>query len=372
MIFFKYNFFQLFILIFSQYTFCQDIQKPKTYLEYGLNAYYGALLKHRPDQETIYFPGAFGFEANIQKYTDGRNNWERFYNFPKVGCAVMYFNYKMPNELGKAFSVVPYMDFTLSKTGKRKFRIKTGFGAVYSTKTHELLTNEENSAISSKVSIAVTLDFQYDFRISDHFSMNANVGFRHYSNGRLKAPNNGINYLIGGMGVKYIPHPIPNENFYLGYPNRSFDKKVYFNVMGATAWRHVRPLEDGHHNTYIFSVYVSKMVGPISNLLLGIDGFKYHTESMRQEYLNRMIAPEANNLDGKRAGFTVGHELMFGKLAFVTQIGIYFYLPVQFDLPYYQRVGFRYYMFKNAFLNTTLKAYTSKADMLEFGLGFKI
>ncbi|WP_020530595.1 acyloxyacyl hydrolase [Flexithrix dorotheae] len=370
--FFKYTFFQVFILIFSQYTCAQDLKKSKTYLEYGLNGYYGALFKHRLDQEKIYFPGAFGVEANIQKFTDGRNNWERFYNYPKVGCAVMYFNYNMPDELGKAYSLIPYMDFTLSKKGKRRFRIKSGFGAVYSTKTHELITNEENSAISSKVSIAVTLDFQYDFKISDHFSINANAGFRHYSNGRLRAPNNGINYLIVGLGARYTPQPIPKENFYLGPPDKTYENKLYFNVMGATAWRHVRPLENGHHNAYIISVYASKMVGPLSNLVLGIDGFKYHTESMRQEYLNRMTSPEENNLDGRQAGITFGHELLFGKLAFVTQIGIYFYLPVKFDLPYYQRVGFRYYLCKNAFLNTTLKAYTSKADMLEFGLGFRL
>ena len=45
----------------------------------------------------------------------------------------------------------------------------------------------------------------------------------------------------------------------------------------------------------------------------------------------------------KKAGAYVGHELLFGRLAFVSHLGFYLYNPYKSNKFYYERLGLKYH-----------------------------
>lgn len=73
-----------------------------------------------------------------------------------------------------------------------------------------------------------------------------------------------------------------------------------------------------------------------------------------------------------RPGFHVGHQLEFGHLSFINQMGVYLYAKDKSDGPVYLRTALRYKLSNKAIVNLALKTHWAKADFVEFGLGYKL
>lgn len=319
------------------------------------------------------FTNLYGFEFYANKMTNGKKNWEHLFNYPQIGVAFTYFNYGVPNELGSAYSLTSYIDVTPNNKKRNKLRLNIGTGFVYSTKRFHSITNPENSAVSSRISYVVRGTIHYEVPLNDQYFLNANLAFRHYSNGKLNMPNNGMNFPVVGLGLRFIPKP---EKIHYFSPDSlySFDRNVHINLMVSTSWREVLK-EDFKHKSYSLSLYLSKQVSKYNTLLIGIDGFYYDNESVRRAtsvYVSQNPDENINNeLDGRQVALTVGSELLFGNLALILQGGIYIYKPQPYYSNWYQRYGFKYKVTDQIFTQVTLKAHSRTADMMEFGIGYK-
>lgn len=104
------------------------------------------------------------------------------------------------------------------------------------------------------------------------YFINFNAAFRHYCNGKLNLPNNGMNFPVFGVGIKFVPRPKPIH--FTPDSSRSYDRRIKFNAMSAIAWREVLQ-EDIKHRAFSASLYVSKQITKFNTVLLGIDGFYY-------------------------------------------------------------------------------------------------
>jgi 4-amino-4-deoxy-L-arabinose transferase-like glycosyltransferase len=78
------------------------------------------------------------------------------------------------------------------------------------------------------------------------------------------------------------------------------------------------------------------------------------------------------NVDYKRIGLFVGHELFINKLSIETQIGYYVYKPFNYEIDIYQRVGAKYYIYKNIFTGVSLKTHGGRAEAIEATLGIRL
>jgi hypothetical protein len=76
-----------------------------------------------------------------------------------------------------------------------------------------------------------------------------------------------------------------------------------------------------------------------------------------------------NSLD---IGVHIGHELLLGRLHFVTELGIYAYSPGLFKGISYQRLGFKYSFHPQWNASVVLKTHFSRADLFEWGIGYTI
>ena len=75
--------------------------------------------------------------------------------------------------------------------------------------------------------------------------------------------------------------------------------------------------------------------------------------------------------DYKAVGVMVGHELLLGKLALVTQLGFYVYRPYSPNERIYSKVGLKYYFSENIFGSFILKTHYAVAEVMEYGIGYR-
>jgi hypothetical protein len=314
-----------------------------------------------------------GIEFYTNKITNGSKPWHKFYNYPQWGVAASYFDYGVPHELGKVGTLTTYLDFTRGKK-KNKWRMNIGTGIVYSTAKFDSATNKENTAISSTISYVMRATIHKEFQLNDRYFFNVNLAFRHYSNGKLNMPNNGMNYPIIGIGIRFSPKPQTIANVDSETP--IIDKKIHFNVRSSMSWREVWQ-EDIKHKAYTLSLYASKQISKYNRFLLGVDGFKYDQKSV--DNANTVYHQQANlseekilNNDTHQFALTFGTELLISKVSVIIQGGYYVYRPQAFYSSWYQRYGVKYNITKNMFTQVSLKAHSRTADLMEFGLGLSI
>jgi len=114
---------------------------------------------------------------------------------------------------------------------------------------------------------------------------------------------------------------------------------------------------------------VGRRLNRKSNLMLGLEGFQ--DQSLRVE--QRDTAQAGSRLpDIKKAGVYLGHELLFGRLAFVSHLGFYIYNPYKSNPFYYERLGLKYHFTKRVFGDVDLKVHRAAADALELRVGVKL
>ncbi|HNP19260.1 MAG TPA: acyloxyacyl hydrolase [Fulvivirga sp.] len=363
----------LFLLLFI--SFYSNGQPDKASWSVGANPYYGGVLRYKPTMKKLEFTNLHGIEIYANKIASGEKAWHKLYNYPQWGLAAAYFNYGVPKELGYVYSLTTYLDFTPSKK-RNKWRYNIGTGIVYSSARFDTLSNPENTAISSKISYVLRGTIHREFKLNENYYFNINLAFRHYSNGRLNMPNNGMNYPIVGMGIRYVFNPKPivaidNENV-----ERPINKKIHFALRGSMSWREVWQ-EDVKHKAYSVSIYGSRQVSKYNNLLVGLDAFKYDQASVDRQYVvyrdqNNIILDHVPDDDTRQLAFTVGTQLLISKVSVIVQGGFYIYRPQEYYATWYQRYGVAYNFTNNIFAQVSLKAHSRTADMVEFGVGLSI
>ena len=335
---------------------------------FGANAYYGAIFQYRKGTPLLNFTNPYGIELYGSLQTTGKREWERMYKHPKIGFSASYYNYGVPDELGEAFSLTSYFDNYITKGRKNALRLNLGTGFVYHTKYYKPETNELNSAIGSKICFSLRGTLYYEIPLQEKLFLNLNLAFRHFSNGGLNKPNNGMNFPLIGLGVRYQPQPVQIAQ-HEGTQKSAIDKRIRYNLKLATGRKEVL-LVDEKHPVYSIVFYASKKLTRFSGVMVGADG-RWDT-SLRNEFISDHLTPPEGTLDPKMAGITVGHELYIGDVSFIIQLGHYIYKPYDIFPAVYQRYGLQYYVTKNLSVSGMLVAHTRTADHAEFGIGIHL
>ncbi|GAB3537854.1 hypothetical protein GCM10027443_31620 [Pontibacter brevis] len=326
------------------------------------------MFRYRSGLPALNFTHPFGVEVYANRHTTGKREWERRYRYPHIGYALSYYNYGVPDELGEAISLTTYLDNVILEGPKGSLRFNLGTGLVYATRYYTPGENELNKAIGSPVAFSLRGTVRYEFPLSTYTFLNLNLAFRHFSNGGLNKPNNGMNFPLLGAGLRYQPgHVQVIER--ADTAAAIVDKRVRLNVRFAAGVKEVLRI-DKKHPVYTVSAYVSKRVSSTSSILLGADAL--HDAALRNEFINISQPPPNEELDPRMAGLTIGHELHLHRLSFVSQIGRYVYQPYRLFPSYYQRYGLQYAVTRNLSVSAMLMVHTRTANVIEWGIGVRL
>lgn len=356
----------IFLFFITSFLFSQE--KSNYYIDAQI--FRGNIYKHSEDVEHLITGHPEGFLVSLNKKTTGLNEWESTYNYPDYGISIHGMDYKNP-VLGKNIAIGLHYNFYFLKR-KLLFRISQGIG--FNTNPYNRETNNKNIAFGTTI-----LDNNYFLFQYQHQNIYKNIGFQagfmlnHFSNGRFKAPNSGINTVVFMAGLNY------NFNQPIKYIKTDsilpFSKKIKYNFALRTGVSEGPVNNLGQKTFYHIGLYADKRINRKSALQLGADVFfsRYLTNYI--EFLSVAFPnkpPVDPKTDYKRIGVFVGHELFINKISLETQIGFYAYKPFKYEIGFYERLGLKYYLTNKLFTGVGIKAHAARAEAIEFTLGVRL
>ncbi|RYE90834.1 MAG: hypothetical protein EOO37_01940 [Cytophagaceae bacterium] len=309
-----------------------------------------------------------GFELNAQRQTTGRAAWHGWYKYPKVGLALVYYDYHNPI-LDRSYAATVYISKPFLRTRRQDLSLRLGTGLAWFTNPFDLQTNRKNTIVSSALNATLQLRLEYDYALSEHLGLLVGVALNHYSNGATTKPNFGVNLPSVVLGFNYHQQrPAPTVAFLA--PDPADVGHNFWLLSGSAGYKQVAVGDDHKYLVNSVTAAIGRRVNRKSNLLLGVEGFYDRSLLAAQKDTARN---QDNLTDVKKAGVFLGHELLFGRLAFVSHLGFYVYNPYKSTNGfYYERLGLRYQFTDVLFGAIDLKIHKGTADVIEFKVGAKL
>jgi len=251
------------------------------------------------------------------------------------------------------------MGFPLFKNKFSLFEFRLGAGLGVFSNRFNLETNLKNSAISSRINSAVNFLFQYSVNITNRSELLAGFSLTHWSNAAFEIPNAGINVFGANLGVNIdIGKRVPIN--YQSFP--IVEKNWHFMSWIGIYLKETNPVDRGKYVAGTLGFDALKRFSRKSSFGAGLNLMYDRTLNVRDPNLNTPF----------RVGITLCYELHAGRISFPIQQGFYVYDAFGKDAIIYQRIGVKYRVRKNLFVNFTLKTHYAVADYAELGFGYLI
>lgn len=343
-----------------------------TYIE--ASVFRGNIYKHTDDISHLITGHPEGVLISLNQRTYGKKEWEHAYNYPDYGMSFQYQDLKN-TYLGEAYALALHYNFYFLKRNL-VFRISQGIGVT--TNPYDRETNHKNNAFGSRLMSSNLFLLQYKKEnIIDRVGIQAGIVFTHFSNGRVKSPNSGINTYALNLGVNYnldnIKPLLPDST--TDSVVKSYRENIKLNVAFRGGVSESSVVGMGQKPFYHFGMYADKRLGRKSAIQLGADLFlsQYLKEYIRFSSVAFPNKPYLDpDTDYKRIGVFVGHELFINRLSIETQFGYYVYKPFKYEIDVYQRVGLKYYLGTKIFTGIGLKTHGARAEAIEGTIGMRI
>ncbi|RZK31664.1 MAG: hypothetical protein EOO63_03585, partial [Hymenobacter sp.] len=263
-----------------------------------------------------------GFELNMQRQTTGAAAWHGWYKYPKVGLALVYYDYHNPI-LGQSYAATVYISKPFLRTRRQDLSFRLGTGLAWFTNPFDLQTNRKNTIVSSALNATLQLRLEYDYALSQHLGLLLGVALNHYSNGATTKPNFGVNLPSVVLGLNYHQQrPAPTVAYLAPEP-----AEVGHNFLLVSGSLGYKQIAVGDYTKYLVgsaTVAAGRRVNRKSNLLVGLEGFD------DSSLLAAQIAargPQIRWLSSHRPSCFGCGRCLFGRLAFVSHLGFYVYSP---------------------------------------------
>nr|WP_262903329.1 acyloxyacyl hydrolase [Hymenobacter psoromatis] len=341
---------------------------PASKIIFGAYAQGAIIISHTPPVAHLVASHPTGFELNAQHQTTGAAPWHGWYKYPKVGLALIYYDFHNPI-LGQSYAASVYLSKAISRTARHDLSFRLGTGLAYFPQHYDLYTNRKNNFVSSALNATLQFRLEYDLALSPHLGLLLGLGLNHYSNGATAKPNFGINLPTLLLGFNYHQlRPVPTAPALA--PDPADVGHNFWNLSTSLGYKQRSGGDQTHYLVNSVTLAAGRRVSRKSNLLVGVEGF--YDRSLLAMLHDSASHPGEHLPDVKKASAFAGHELLFGRLALVTHLGVYFYNPYKSNGFLYERVGLKYQFTNLLFADIDLKAHRAIADVIEFKVGVKL
>lgn len=334
---------------------------------FGAYAQGAAIISHAPAVSHLVASHPTGLELNVQRQTTGAAPWHSWYKYPKVGLALVYYDYHNPI-LGRSYAASVYMSKALLRTTRHDLSFRLGTGLAYFPEHYDLYTNRKNRFIGTPLNATLQMRLEYDVALTDHLGLLLALALNHYSSGATAYPNYGINLPTLLVGFNYYQARLAPTATKLG-PLPADVGHNFINLSTSLGYKQRSGGDPAHYLVNSVTLAGGRRLNRKSNVLIGLEGF--YDRSLLASLRDTARSTD-NQPDVKKAGGFIGHELLFGRLAMVTHLGFYFYSPYKSSTVYYERIGLKYQFTSLLFGAIDLKVHRSVADVVEFKAGVRL
>jgi hypothetical protein len=308
----------------------------------------------------------YSVDLSLSFPATGKDYWEKIYHYPETGIGGSFWNLGNNDVLGKAWAIYGFMNVPLCRIpGRFSVNYQVSLGGAYLTKSFDWYSNHLNRAMSSPVNIYVRLGLDTRIQLSPRAQIVIETGTSHFSNGKTRSPNYGINTGSMSVGFNYlinnkiysVPEPVIPELkekyiqslVYLGgikvYDNL-LNKKYFTTSLSYNAEKllsHRRRIGIGADLSYD---------GSISEALQDVDG-----------------KPEDDFTKMMRFGLHISYAARYKRLVAGIQAGYYLYSKYIVLTPVYNKLTVQYFITSNIVGSIAVKSHWGKADCFEYGMG---
>jgi len=312
-----------------------------------------------------------GMMLSFVKQTHGNEEWHSTYNFPDYGIYFQYQNYNN-NFLGKCYGIGALYNFYFLN---RHLELKVSEGIGYASNPYDKVNNSKNKAFGSSFMSNTNFGLIYnEEHLIGNLGIHAGFLFTHFSNGRTKTPNSGINSFLVNVGLNYDFSNTSKRIIDTTSVKKNYSEPIKYNFVLRSGYNESQVIGSGQYPFYHASFFIDKRFNRKSALQLGTEFFL--TNSFKDYIKYKSIAfPELNldpNTDYKRVGIFTGYELFINKISLEAQVGYYIYRPFKEDIALYDRVGFKYHFTPKIYTGFSVKTHMFLAEALELGIGLRL
>lgn len=317
------------------------------------------------------------FELAVFQQTDGRKPWQQRRKYPVWGVGITYTDYGLDSIYGKCIGIYPTFQLPLVRCKKLEWTLRFGLGLGYVTKRYSFAPDYDtlNNAISSHINNFTLFTSDLRYHIDKHWDVQVGGNFSHISNAAFRQPNLGVNMYGAHIGLRYFPvTAAPERTLRLLPPLRN---RWLVHARLGLAMNGGGNGGGPMYPVYLASLYTSKRYAGKNKAFAGVD-YSYHSNVYAFLKNNELVPGEERAHSWKSAVF-IGHEWLMGRGAFVLQAGVYLHEAALRLDPYYQKLGYNYYLIrreegpiKELFLSALLKTHLTQAELAEFGVGFSL
>lgn len=324
----------------------------------GGQVHYGSIFAHSPEVENTAgsYPRGIQIELNWQKVSE--KVWQNCLCYPQSGLLVSYYNYD--NEiLGHSLQIGYFLEPTFKISPRLQFTLRGVAGIAYLTNPFDSLKNPNNRSYSLPISAYLNVSGGVQMDISRKWQLQWQVNYQHISNGGIKDPNKGINWITSSVGVLYTlrPYEIPKRAVVPFAPTNEWEKEafLFLSNKGAGVGQKKRFMIVG------LGTQLHKQVGRLSILGAG-------TELYWDGSLEERIRQAGLSRSAWRWGIFAGHQFALGKFRFSQYLGTYLFNDTDFFHWWYHRWGVNYQVKEKWKVGFALKAHRHIANFLDLRL----
>lgn len=325
----------------------------------------GFLFAHHPDMRHLVTRHLQGFELNYQRQFSGKKEWHHAYNLPSWGISGLV----LPNinaNIGSAIAAFPYYYLPLTSDKKIQLNLKVGAGLGILTKRYERIENHKNNAISTHLNATIQLGLDLRVKILPRLSWETGLFITHFSNGAIKMPNLGLNFLTVNTGFSYRLSPAPQPVA----QNVAFEqnKNIQWSLFAGAGLKKAQVEQANALPAVSVQLLAEKRLTRKFSLGAGLE-FNYNKALPLAYEAKSIVVDPATPL---RGGLVVGTAFHFGHMAIIAQAGGYVLDPNLIDGRIFNRFGLRHEVSDRLRLNLTLRTHFAKADHFEIGLVYRL
>jgi hypothetical protein len=326
----------------------------------------GMIMPHVPAIDFITNDYISSFNLNLLKKMDGDKPWEKLYHHPDLGLG--YYQGSLGNNkiYGHAHSLYAFFEAPIWNVRNQfglTYRMSTGLS--YISKTFDIQDNIYNIAIGSHLNMHFNLRINALINITENYRLISGLSLTHFSNGKIKSPNKGLNVINGSFGIRYLfsqPEPIKED-----HTIPDIQDKNHFSVIWSHGLKDYNRFRDAVY--YISSINVSyeRQYAQFAKAGLGMDLFY---NSALRNFREQPIKNGITNFALYRAGMHLSHDIIVGDFSLTMQLGHYFHNKAFFITDVYNRIGIKHYRENGMIFNLALKSHNANAEFIEFGIGY--
>lgn len=358
----KYILIFVFVLIQSTIFAQKTDSIPSTIFSWGTQLHYGSIFAHSEAVENTAGSRPFGIQVDAVWQKISQKVWDNCNCSPKTGISLSYYNYDN-RYLGHSINAGYFLEPNFKLLKNWDVSLRGTFGLSYLTNPYDSIRNPNNQSYSLPMSVYLGVGIGNHFKITPQLKIGLYLNYQHISNGGLKDPNKGINWITTSLGLFYTPKlieiPVRERKVF------ERNKPIQIEIFGFVSNKAARVGDKNRHFILGTGLQISKQVSRLSSLLVGSEICYDGATAQRMEY---------DNIKGNAwsVGLLAGHQFLLGKFTFSQQIGVYLYQNNPYFDAWYHRWGIMYCPSKKIGVGFNLKVHRHIANFGDVRISYRV